>query len=165
MSQATVSQYLNFVAGENTAWLTGVQFVQATNDKRAYINLRFSSQPTAVSHEAPGTRVSVYLAKEEDEPKTQILFNKKIKTLLYPLAELPPESKTSIGSLYKTVKGHLETSDIQCKLIVEKREGKGADRNGNPIEFDEVVFLEPLSVGDKAAYESDIAYDDVSDLT
>lgn len=157
--------FLEFTEGANEAWLTGIKYEPETNDSRAAVKLRFSEKPTSESFTAPFTNVPISVPRANDEPGTKIMFEKRFKSVLYPLVGLKDEDKIKLSELFVAIREQLKTSDIKCQLLVSQREGTQIDnRTGKNRVFSEVEELIPMELLDKAEYVSNIEYEDLSDL-
>lgn len=155
------SRYLDFVEGKQNAFLISIRNEKATNDARGTISLRFASQPTSVSHTAPFTNVKLQIPKHDDESGTKIMFEGKMKQMLYPLAGKGQEEKIGLNALYQDIKATLENSDVECELFVTARAGNQVDaKTGEPRMFYDVAELLPLKLLDKAEYVSDVDFDE-----
>ena len=153
------SRYLDFTEGKQNAFLISIRNEKATNDARGSISLRFASQPTAVSHTAPFTNVKLQIPKHEDEAGTKIMFEGKMKQILYPLAGKGQEEKIGLNALYQDIKSTLENSDVECELFVTMRAGNSVDaRTGEPRMFSDVAELSPVKLHDKTEYVPDVDF-------
>lgn len=154
-----MSEYLNFEEGKNNAWLTGVKFVRGTNEKpRNKITMYLSAEPSAVSHTSPSTKQELYLPISSDQTSTKIAMERRIKSVLYPLAGFEPAQKTTLKDLYAAIEANLVSHDLQLELDVKVKEGNTADRDGNPRMFSEITAVTVAGYQDKKAFESDVDY-------
>lgn len=156
-----MSDYLNFAEGQNRAWLTGVKFVRGTNEKpRNKIALFFSEKPSSETHTSPGCKHEIAMPLSSDQTSTKIMFERRIKSVLYPLAGLEVTAKTTLKDLYYGIESNLSGHDIDCTVEIKLKEGNTADRDGNPRMFAEVLSVVANGYQEKAAYESDINFDE-----
>lgn len=158
------SPYLDWKEGENIVYLTGIGWQKVTQDvKRGFIKLTFAAEPTSVSFEAPFTVHKLYTALPTDAQGTKIMMDRKLKQILYPLAEMDPTKPTKLSELLREVKRRLDVADFKCAVHVKLKEGKTVNsRTGEPNVFAEIVGFEPIEGLQKGEYHG-VDYDLVDD--
>lgn len=152
-------QFLDWEDGENVAYLTGIKATRANDKDRASISLRFSS---AASYDAPFTNLNVTLPRASDDTPTKIMLDRKVKLLLWPLAEVPVDatSGVKIAEIFNKIKANLELAFFKCELTMKGKDGKQIDnRTGELRRFYEPVEFKVTEAIEKAAYVSAMDYD------
>jgi len=154
-------RYLTLQDGTQTVFITGIKYKKAENDTRASISIRATTQPTSVSYTAPFTNITLQIPSQSDEVGTKILFEQKIKAILYPLSGKGAEEKVGLNTLYQDIKATFEGSDVEAEILVTSRDGNSVDAaTGAPRKFYDVVELKPLKLFEKAPYNSDVDFDE-----
>jgi hypothetical protein len=155
------SRYLDLVEGTQSVFVTGIRHKKADNDSRAAVTLRLASHPTSVSHTAPYTNITLSIPKSEDDAGTKIMFEQRMKSILYPLAGKGQDEKVGLNTLYQDIKATLSVSDVEAEILVKQRDGNSVDPNtGAPRKFSDVISLTPTTVLEKAPYVSDVDFDE-----
>lgn len=150
-------RYLDFPAGESQCWLINVSFVRGTNDKpRNKFQLHFAEKPTEETFECAGTRQDVIVPVSSDSTQAKIAMERRIKSVLYPLAGLQPDAKTTLKALYETISNTLKSHDLQVVVNVKLTEGKSLNKDGEPIMFTEILSLNPIGFKEKKEFVSSI---------
>jgi hypothetical protein len=156
-----MSEFLELPAGESTCWLTGTSFTRGTNDKpRNKISLFISEQPSSVSHTSPSTKMDVYLPLSSDSTPAKIAMEKRIKSVLYPIAGYVANQKCSIKDMFAAMQANLLSHDLNLSVEVSHREGKTTNREGNLTVFTELMSVSPIGFADKKPFDSDISFSD-----
>jgi hypothetical protein len=157
-----MSNFLELPAGESTCWATDVSFTRGTNDKpRNKISLFLAQEPSNVTHTSPSTKMDIYLPLSSDSTPAKIAMEKRIKSVLYPLAGFEVTQKCSLKDLFEKIKANLTSHDLNVSVEVQHREGTSTDRDGNVKIFTELLSTSPIGFADKTAYISEIDCEEV----
>lgn len=156
------NRYLNLEEGAQKVFVTDIRHKKATNEDRATIILRIAAHPTSVSHTAPYTLVKLPIPGANEETGTKVLFEQKIKDVLYPLAGKGREEKIGLNALYQDVKATLQDSDVEVEILAKGRDGNSVDPStGLPRKFYDIAELTPVTLLEKAAYVSDVDFEEI----
>ena len=157
------SKYLEFNAGPNKAWVTGVKYEPSdgTAKGRGKIMLTFAAKPTSETFDAPFTTQRINLPKPDDSQFAKIQMDKQIKAIIFPLAQHDGTTKIKFSELLEQLQKNVNVDyDILCELDIELNEGKQTNKEtGNPVVFANIISLKPVEAVAKAAFESGVDWD------
>ncbi len=170
---AETPRFLDLAEGVNSVYVTGISFKKAefnmNSNKmdRAKVTLRLTALPTCQSFEAPFTSYTLYMPKADDAPATRMMMDRKIKMILFPLADLPAgyEGKVKLSEVITKAREALAEVDAAFDATVKLVEGSGIDsRTGEKRKFPEIIGFDFKEVLAKGIYESSID-DDLDTLS
>ena len=162
----TDKRYLDWVEGDNTVWATGIKVTRAGPDqngvfKRGKLTVLFCEKSSAETHESAFTNFDIYLPKQDDLPGTRIMMDRKIKMVLFPLAELALDAKVKLSELVGILQLRFQEADFQCTATVKLVPGNSVGQDGNVRTFAEFVAFAPIAASAKKGYESSIELDEI----
>lgn len=154
-------QYFDWTQGDQVAFITGIKWNSASPGKRAGVSLSIAAKPTAESYDSPFTKMLITFPNHDDEQRTKIMLDSKVKRILYPLAEVPADAaKVKIVEVLQAIKKNLSQVDFQCLFTMQPQKKTGVNsKTGEPITFYDCVAFKPMEAIAKKPYESGIDYD------
>lgn len=162
------SRYLDLVEGKQSIYASDLQVERDKETGRIIFKLTLKSAP---GHDAPFTLYRVGLPKQDDADFTKVTMDRHVKTVLFPLCALKIDEQCSASvirakllTLFRGDGDKHPACEVKCDIIVEQREGKQMDKNGNLRKFSEIKSLVPTEALAKTPFESNVDYDDLHDI-